>query len=189
MSSKGPTISGTDGNDFMHRQTVASHYQISVLNKSRLNNCLKIHFLFFLVMLAKLMDNILDRMDIFILTLQELYIPKPKLWEFVWAFSFVFSFLAKRSMQKNSPNLMKVYVGMLISFSLMPVFYSLFINFNDVYHLFYKGDARQVTEKWQGFSVAALWYAFLFFVLQIHIGELTFAYSLISAWSKKNKKV
>lgn len=140
-------------------------------------------------MFAKLMDNILDRLDIFILTLQELYIPKPALWEFVWTFSFLFAVLAKRSMQKNSPNLMKVYVAMLISFSFIPVIYSFIINFNDVYYLFYTGDVKLVTDKWQGFSVSALWYGFLFVALQIHIGELTFSYSLINAWSKKNKKV
>ena len=135
------------------------------------------------------MDNILDRLDIFILTLQELYIPKPVLWEFIWTFSFLFAFLAKRSMQKNSPNLMKVYVAMLISFSLIPVLYSFAINFNDVYYLFYAQNVKMVTEKWQGFSVSALWYGFLFVALQIHVAELMFAYQLINAWSKKNKKV
>lgn len=138
-------------------------------------------------MLIKLLDNILDKMDIFILALQELYIPKPRLWEFIWTFSFLFAILAKRSMQKNSLNLMKIYVGMLISFSIIPALYSVIINFNDVYNLFYTRDFKQVSERWQGYPVAAIWYLFLFFALQIHIGELSFAYQLIKAWSKKNK--
>lgn len=162
-------------------------YNTSSLNKSRLSNCLKLHFMLFLLMFVKLLDHILDKMDVFILTLQELYIPKPKLWEFIWTISFLFTFLARRSMQKNSANLMNIYIGMLLSFSILPVCYSLLIHFNDVYNLIYTRDVKQVNERWQGFSVAALWYGFLFIALQIHLGELAFAYSLAKAWSKKNK--
>lgn len=33
MASKGgPTVAGTDGADFMHRQTIAAHYQIRWVN-------------------------------------------------------------------------------------------------------------------------------------------------------------
>lgn len=160
---------------------------ISSLNKSRLNICINLHLILFLLMFAKLMDDILDRMDIFILALQELYIPRPKLWEFIWTFSFLFSYLAKRAMQKNSFNLMKVYVGMLISFSFVPVFYSILIHFNDVYSICYTRDLSQVNEKWQGWSVAVLWYGFIFIALQIHIAELAFAFKLINSWIKRNK--
>jgi hypothetical protein len=51
----------------------------SALNKSRLKFCIFCHCALFLVMLAKLSADILDRLDIFILEIEELRVPKP-LW-------------------------------------------------------------------------------------------------------------
>ncbi|KAK4336951.1 hypothetical protein RND71_043523 [Anisodus tanguticus] len=45
MSSKGPTILGTDGNDFMHRQTVASHYQLRMFILNQVLVLMKIIYL------------------------------------------------------------------------------------------------------------------------------------------------
>ncbi|PNF36763.1 hypothetical protein B7P43_G11572 [Cryptotermes secundus] len=79
MASKGgPIALGTDGTDFAHRQRVAAQYQISALNKSRLKYCIFFHYLLFFAMLAKLSADILDRLDIFILEIEELQIPEVK---------------------------------------------------------------------------------------------------------------
>lgn len=51
----------------------------SALNKSRLKICIFFHYLLFFVMLAKLSADILDKLDIFILEIEELRVPKP-LW-------------------------------------------------------------------------------------------------------------
>jgi hypothetical protein len=69
-------VAGTDGSDFSHRQRVAAHYQISSVNKNRLKSCIFFHYVLFFVMLAKLSADILDRLDIFILEIEELHVPK-----------------------------------------------------------------------------------------------------------------
>lgn len=52
---------------------------LSALNKSRLKFCIFFHYLMFFVMLGKLSADILDKLDIFILEIEELRVPKP-LW-------------------------------------------------------------------------------------------------------------
>lgn len=48
----------------------------SALNKSRLKYCIFFHYLLFFAMLAKLSADILDRLDIFILEIEELQVPE-----------------------------------------------------------------------------------------------------------------
>ena len=96
----GPVASGTDGSDYGHRERVANQYRIryiyfriqkyhgpnnyccsywilySAQSKSRLKACLFFHILLFFLMVAKLSADIFDRLDIFILELEELEIPK-----------------------------------------------------------------------------------------------------------------
>jgi len=51
-------------------------FYYSAVNKSRLKTCIFFHILLFLVMLFKLLPDILDRVDIFVLEVEELQIPK-----------------------------------------------------------------------------------------------------------------
>lgn len=55
--------------------TTMLFYDSSALNKSRLKYCVFFHHALFLVMLAKLSADILDKLDIFILEIEELQIP------------------------------------------------------------------------------------------------------------------
>lgn len=48
----------------------------SAQNKSRLKYCIFFHFILFFIMLAKLSADILDKLDIFVLEIEELEIPK-----------------------------------------------------------------------------------------------------------------
>jgi len=80
-SRNGPVAAGTDGSDFGHRERVANQYRISALSKSRLKICFFFHFLLFFLLLAKLSADIFDRLDIFILEIEELEIPKVTLSE------------------------------------------------------------------------------------------------------------
>lgn len=56
------------------------HY-FSALNKSRLKYCIFFHYLLFFAMLGKLSSDILDRLDIFILEIEELRIPQVRWWK------------------------------------------------------------------------------------------------------------
>lgn len=48
----------------------------SVQNKSRLKYCILFHYLLFFLMVAKLCPDVLDRLDVFVLEIEELEIPK-----------------------------------------------------------------------------------------------------------------
>lgn len=49
---------------------------LSALNKSRLKHSIFFHYLLFFIMLAKLSADILDKLDVFILEIEELQIPQ-----------------------------------------------------------------------------------------------------------------
>jgi len=186
MSSRGQVVAGTDGSDFGHRQKVAKHYETSVENKYRLKWCIFLHFLLTVLMLVKLSDDILDRLDIFILSLQELYIPKPRLWEWMWSSSIVLSLFAMSSFKNNNMSRIRFYAIATFLWSLCPILYALVYYSSDIYAYIASGrDISSVKERWMGLSVAIIWYAFCVVALQVHIGQLFFAIKLWFAWNIK----
>jgi len=190
MASRGPSAvaAGTDGTDFQHRQRVATHYQDSALFKSRLKLCIYAHYLLFLVLLVKLFEDILDRLDIFILELEELYIPKPRLWEWIWSASLLFTWTGLKAIRKNNITSIKIYAVMNMLFSLFPVLYSLIYYFGEFWEFWQTRDVEKVTEVWQGYPVALIWYAFLIVALQVHGCQLFCAYRLNRAWTLRRRK-
>jgi len=67
----------------------------SALNKSRLKYCIFFHYLLFFAMLAKLSADILDRLDIFILEIEELQVPEVYLQYGLCEFTTFFVFRQK----------------------------------------------------------------------------------------------
>ncbi|XP_071055210.1 protein jagunal isoform X2 [Onthophagus taurus] len=124
---------GSDGTDHSYRQRIAAQYQISALNKSRLKHSIFFHYMLFFVMLAKLSADILDKLDIFILEIEELRIPQPLWWEYIWCVSLLFSFLGLSSVRKNNPKHMKQYLFGLIAFGYLPLLYAIIYYFRDVW--------------------------------------------------------
>lgn len=185
MASRGGVhVTGTDGSDFNHRQKVASHYQISAIYKTRLKTAMLLHFFLFLAMCAKLAEDVLDRLDVFILELEELYIPKPLLWEWVWLASVLFALPGLTAVRRNRPSSMKVYVVGTVLLGLCPVIGAAGYFFKDMYAFVQHGHAVQGVELWQGYPVAVLWYAFLTVAFQAHMFSLYFAVRLILAWQR-----
>lgn len=105
-------------------------------------------------MLAKLSADILDKLDIFILEIEELRVPKPlwqvfkfciifrfnfKLilyvncrWEYVWCVSVILSFIGLSAARSNNVlNMQKYMIGVVV-FGLFPVFYCLVFYMRDV---------------------------------------------------------
>jgi len=137
MASRGgPMITGTDGADFEHRQRVAAHYQISALNKSRLKYCIFFHFLLFFAMLAKLSADILDRLDIFILEIEELQVPAPLWWEYFWCISILMSFIGLSAAKGNRIKDMKKICHWLSSYRFITAFILHNLLFLGCYRLF-----------------------------------------------------
>lgn len=182
MASRGGQVAaGTDGSDFGHRERVANQYRISAQSKSRLKACLFFHILLFFAMLAKLSADIFDRLDIFIMELEELEIPKPLVWEYAWCCSLPFVFYGLSSLRRNVTRSMTVFIVGNIVFALLPVLFSLVYYLNDVWQ-YANTRSSEGLMLWQGYPYALLWYAFSMVALQVHGFSLYFAHTLVSAW-------
>lgn len=188
MASKGgPIALGTDGADFVHRQRVAAQYQISALNKSRLKYCIFFHYLLFFAMLAKLSADILDRLDIFILEIEELQIPEPLWWEYIWCISLLLSFLGLAAVRKNRIKTMKQYMMGIIVFGFGPLLYAAVYYFTEVLEYLSDGETEEI-QMWQGYPYALLWYGFMLLAMQVHFFSLYFAWNLVTAWKARGTK-
>jgi len=183
----GPVVDGVDGFDFQHRQRVASQYQISAVNKSRLKFCIFLHFLLFLVLLLKLSPEILDRLDIFIMELEELMVPKPMLWEYIWAGNLLFAFIGLSAASRNTIGKMHFYALGTFFFGLCPIFYSGWYYYADMMEYAETREVKNVA-TWQGYPIAVLWYVFIALAFQVHVFSIFFAERLVFAWKARGVK-
>ncbi|XP_026468222.1 protein jagunal-like [Ctenocephalides felis] len=189
MASKGgPMVLGTDGTDFLHRQRVAAQYQISALNKSRLKYCIFFHYLLFFAMLAKLSADILDRLDIFILEIEELEIPTPLWWEYIWCLSVVLSFVGLTAARRNRVALMQRYMIGIVVLGYLPLLYCFIYYCGDVLEYLAEGQDAEDIILWQGYPYGLLWYGFLLLATQVHFFSLYFAWNLVTAWKSKGAR-
>lgn len=83
-------------------------------------------------MLAKLSADILDRMDIFILEIEELQVPQPLWWEYFWCSSIFMSFVGLSAAKGNRIKDMKKYIIGLILTAILPLLYCIAYYFSDV---------------------------------------------------------
>ena len=146
------------------------------------------HDVLFAIMLAKLAEDILDRLDIFILELEELYIPKPTLWEWIWSASILSTWTGLKAIRRSNVTDIKIYIGMIGLFAVGPVLYALVNYLSDVWTYIDTRDITKVEEVWQGYPIGLMWYCFLFLATQVHIFQLYFAFKLNRYWSVRRKK-
>lgn len=180
-------VTGTNGADFEHREKIAAQYQISALNKSRLKYCVFFHHIMFLVMLAKLSADILDKLDIFILEIEELQIPQPLWWEYIWCLSLLLSFLGLSAIKRNNIRQLRRYIYGITALGFGPLLYCVLYYCGDVWRYLTmdedEDDSSEVDiELWQGYPYGLLWYAFVLLASQIHFFQLYFSYNLLKAW-------
>lgn len=83
-------------------------------------------------MLVKLSADILDRLDIFILEIEELQIPQPLWWEYVWCSSVLTTFIGLSAAKGNRIKDMKKYIIVLTVTAVLPLLYCLIYYFTDV---------------------------------------------------------
>lgn len=98
-------------------------------------------------MLAKLSSDILDRLDIFVLEIEELQIPQPLWWEYIWCLSLLMSFLGLAAVRKNQTRPMKQYMAGIVAFGYGPLLYAIIYYFTDVWT--YLTDDPQEILTWQ----------------------------------------
>ncbi|XP_025073896.1 LOW QUALITY PROTEIN: protein jagunal [Pogonomyrmex barbatus] len=178
---------GTDGNDYSHRQKIATHYQISATNKSRLKYCIFFHYLLFFVMLAKLSADILDHLDIFILEIEELQIPQPLWWEYIWCTSLLLSFLGLSALKKTKIKTLQKYMIGIILLGYGPLLYAIVYYFKDVWTYLTVGESEDI-HLWQSLPYGVLWYGFILLASQVHSFSLYFSWNLLVAWKMRGAK-
>jgi len=158
-----------------------------VQNKNRLKWAIFCHYSLLFFILCKLTPDILDRCDVFVLEVEELFVPKPLIWEWLWLLSIpVTIFGLSACKNSNLKNIQQFLVGTLIC-SLLPVFLGMGLHFMDVYEFLAEGVSNNIL-VWQGYPYSVLWYAFFFVALQVHLYEIYFANCLMKAWLPLNKK-
>ncbi|XP_072933614.1 protein jagunal isoform X2 [Epargyreus clarus] len=185
MASRGGImVTGTNGADFEHREKIAIQYQLSALNKSRLKYCVFFHHVLFLVMLAKLSADILDKLDIFILEIEELQIPPPLWWEYIWCLSLLLSFLGLSAIKRNNIKYLRRYMYGVCALGLGPLLYCALHYCGDVWRYLSRDDEDEEPDihLWQGYPYGLLWYAFILLASQVHFFQLYFSYNLLKAW-------
>lgn len=107
-------------------------FRYSAQNKSRLKYCIFFHYLLFFAMLAKLSADILDRLDIFILEIEELQVPTPLWWEYIWCTSILTTFIGLSAAKGNRIKDMKKYIIGIGVTALLPLLYCIIYYFSDV---------------------------------------------------------
>merc|ERR1719391_1825463 len=139
-------------------------------------------------MLAKLLPAILDKLDIFIMEIEELYVPKPDKWEWAWLLSLVAVVPAFTASKRSNVTQMRIFQAVVILAGFIPLLVGLATHFSDAY-AFISSDKKTKVLKWMGLPVSLLWYGFIILALQCHGMQMHFSGILINAWqSSKSKK-
>lgn len=84
-------------------------------------------------MLVKLTSDILDRLDIFVLEIEELEVPEPLWWEYIWLTSLLSSFMGLSAARGNKIRDMQKYMMAISILAVMPLFYCFVYYFGDVW--------------------------------------------------------
>jgi len=187
MASKGRTVEGTDGTDHIHRETIVKQYYVSAQTKSKLKWANILHYLLGFIMLAKLLPAILDKLDIFVMELEELFIPKPDLWEWVWLGSLLATIPAFMASKKSNVAQMRVFQVLLVAAGFLPLLVGAATHFSGAYAFITTEKSTKVLQ-WRGLPVSILWYGFIIVALQAHAIQTYFSSTLISAWQPKKKR-
>jgi len=138
-------------------------------------------------MVAKLMSDILDRLDIFILDLEELEVPEPIWWEYAWLLSILVTFLGLAAIRKNKIKTMQQFIYGILLFGFGTLFYGGLYYAGDVWTYVSTGETDDI-HLWQGVPYAMIWYAFILVAFQVHMFSLYFAWNLLSAWRSRGSK-
>lgn len=138
-------------------------------------------------MLAKLLADILDRLDIFILEIEELQVPQPIWWEYAWLLSILVTFLGLTAIRKNKIKTMQQFMYGICIFGYGTIIYGALYHFSDAWTYISTGETDEI-ELWFGLPYAMLWYVFIIAACQVHFFTLYFAWSLLSAWRSRGTK-
>jgi len=157
-------------------------------NKDRLKWSIFIHYMLLFLMLTKLMPEVLDKLDVFVLEVEELFVPKPLIWEWLWLLSIPVTFFGLSACKQSSLRSVKQFLLGTLVCSLLPVMLGMVLHAVDCFTFLTEGVTDDMM-VWQGYPYAMLWYAFFFISLQVHLYQIYFANCLMQAWLPAHKKI
>ncbi|UYV60130.1 JAGN1 [Cordylochernes scorpioides] len=160
---------------------------MSPIYKSRLRFCLLMHLMIWVLMLAKLTPSLLDRFNIFILQVEELYIPPPRLWEWVWAATILLSPLALTAIRRNRSGPLRLYALSTALLGLGSLATAVAVFFDDLWSIVVDKDGTDV-EKWRTYPIALLWLIFITIAFQVHVFSVVVSCQLIRSWEIRGSK-
>lgn len=88
-------------------------------------------------MLAKLTPDILDRLDIFVMDIEELQIPQGLWWEYIWCSSILSAFVGLSAAKGNKIREMKKFILLISTVGILPILYCLLFYFSDVWNFLF----------------------------------------------------
>jgi len=186
MSSHGTRVSGSDGSDYLHRETVADHYKNSLTYKWRLKTLIIIHTISILLMLMRLSTFLFvsagKRPPAF---LQKLRLPKVQWWEYTWLLTALPAICGFLALAKNRIFLMQQYIIGIVIFGIVPLLAALYYHLDDLLEYIH---VRKAAMLFHGLPVIVLWYIFLTLTVQLHMFSVYVAYLLLKAWKPKERK-
>lgn len=191
MASRGGLmVAGTDGADYEYRQRVAAPHRMSLQGKKRVKFCICYHIVLSIFMVTKLSPDFLDRIDVFWLEVEELEVPKPLWWEYVWMTSVFTMYFALSAILNNSIREMQKYMIAIMLTGVIPVCYCFAYYFRDFWEYINLDEKTDIKETdifiWRGMPYAVLWYGFSAVAIQLHGFTLYFAYKCIRAWRMRS---
>lgn len=121
-------------------------------------------------------------MDIFILELQELEIPKPNIWEWLYGISYLFTIFGIRAIRKNSFTMIKLYLTGILLFAFIPIIWAQYIYFWDFYQFINERNITNLKFVWNNLPISIIFEAFAIIAIQVHIFQLYYSYKLYQLW-------
>ena len=99
-------------------------------------------------MLLKLTPEVLDRLDVFVLEVEELFVPTPLVWEWLWLLSIPVTIAGLNTCKQNSLKSCKQFLIGTLVFSLLPVMIGMVCHGQDCYEFLTEGLTDNVI-VWQ----------------------------------------
>ena len=174
-------VTGTDGNDFKHRETIAAHYQVSVETKPRLRLAIVLQLLLGLLVFLQIVTHHLQARI-------KTRIPHPHLWQYIWLITVIPSIFGLLSLKKNHVQYMKIFFRGTVIFGLGTILTAIIFNLTDLLTFKQLKKNHQLDEvapeTFVGFPVLVLGYMFLIIAVQIHVYSLYMANILLNSWQQ-----
>ena len=179
-------VSGTDGNDFQHRERVAGQYSVSATNKARLKGLVAVHLLLGVVHLVRLLPSLLPLLGISV-SLPLPTTPHPSPIEYAWLVSLPFTMLAMSACKRSKSGPLQVFQLVLLLACISTSLITLFLLSPDTIEFLITGSSKG-QDTVLGHPFPALWSAFLLLCVLVHVAQIVVTRTLVQAWAPRHGK-